>query len=267
MANNNVQKVVVITGASSGIGAATAEALAKAGAKLVLGARRLDKLQAVAARVLELGGQAEVMVCDVGRREQVKALLALAQSRFGRVDVAIANAGFGFVARVHDTTDEQMEEIWRVNLLGTWYVLAEAAPLMLKQRQGHIIAVSSVVARRGLPGMGPYCMTKAGQLSLVEAMRVELRGSGVYVSSVHPGYTQTEFFQQVSRRSGSTVRGGGKMQSADVVAQKIASLVERPRPELWPLKMLRWATLLTAMLPGISDAAIAKSMRPRGRLS
>ncbi len=266
MTNNSAQKVVVITGASSGIGAATAEAMAKVGAKLVLGARRLDKLQAVASRVLELGGQAEVMACDVGRREQVKALLALAQSRFGRVDVAIANAGFGFAARVHDTTEAQMEEIWRVNLLGTWYVMAEAAPLMLKQRQGHIIAVSSVVARRGLPGMGPYCMTKAGQLSLVEAMRVELRGSGVYVSSVHPGYTQTEFFQQASQRSGSTVHGGGKMQSADVVAGKIASLVARPRPELWPLKMLRWATLFTAMLPTISDAAIAKSMRPRGRL-
>ncbi len=266
MKNNSAGKVVVITGASSGIGAATAEVLAKAGAKLVLGARRLDKLQAVAARVLELGGQAEVMVCDVGRREQVQALLALAQSRFGRVDAAIANAGFGFAARVHDTTEEQMEEIWRVNLLGTWYVMAEAAPLMLKQRHGHIIAVSSVVARRGLPGMGPYCMTKAGQLSLVEAMRVELRGSGVYVSSVHPGYTETEFFQQASRRSGSAVRGGGKVQNAQVVARKIRSLIEHPRPELWPVKMLRWAMVLTAMMPGISDAAIAKTMRPRGRL-
>ena len=265
MAHRNMDKVVVITGASSGIGAATAQVLARQGAKLVLGARRLDKLKTLAARVVELGGQAEVIACDVGRRDQVRALVALAQSRFGRVDVAIANAGFGFAARVHDATEEQMEEIWRVNLLGTWYVMAEAAPLMLKQRHGHIIAVSSVVARRALPGMGPYCMTKAGQLSLVEAMRVELRGSGVYVSSVHPGYTQTEFFEQASRRSKSTVQGGGQIQSADVVAQKIGALVARPRPELWPRRMLRWALLLTAMMPGISDVAIAKAMRPRGR--
>ena len=267
MASKTTGKVVVITGASSGIGAATAEALAKGGANLVLGARRLDKLQAVAARVTDVGGQAQVMACDVGSRDQVQALMALAQSRFGRVDVAIANAGFGFAGRVHEITEEQMEEIWRVNLLGTWYLMAAAGPLMLKQRQGHIIAVSSVVARRGLPGMGPYCMTKAGQLSLVEAMRVELRGSGVYVSSVHPGYTQTEFFQQASRRSGSTVRGGGKIQSAEVVARKIRSLIEHPRPELWPMKMLRWAMLLTAMMPGLSDVAIAKTMRPRGRRS
>lgn len=257
-------KVVVITGASSGIGAATAYALAARGAQVVLGARRLDKLKEVANRAMSLGGQVEVMSCDVGKREEVRALLGLAQNRFGHVDAAIANAGFGFSARVHDTTQEQMDEIWRVNLLGTWYVMAEAAPLMLKQRSGHIIAVSSVVARRGLPGMGPYCMTKAAQLSLVEAMRVELRGTGVYVSSVHPGYTQTEFFEQASRRSRNKVTGGGAIQSATVVGTKIAGLIAHPRPELWPMRMLRWGMSITTLTPGLGDAAIAKAMPSRG---
>ncbi len=246
-------KVVVITGASSGIGAAAALALARRGASLVLAARRLDRLAAVAAQVERLGGRAVVQSCDVSRREDIRRLLTMAQDNFASLDVVIANAGFGFSAAVHETTEPQMDEIWRVNVLGTWYVMAEAAAMMIPRRAGHIIVISSAAARRGLPRMGAYSMTKAAQLSLAEAQRIELTGTGVQVSSVHPISTRTNFFAEASRRSGTRVGGIGKMQTAELVGEKIAHLVERPRPELWPFSPARWSLGLATMLPGVTD--------------
>ena len=202
-------KVVIITGASSGIGAATGVALARAGAKVVLSARRHERLLKVAEQCR--GGSGEVMVfdCDVGRREDVERLVAATVEKFGRLDVMIANAGYGMLAKIHEMDEQQFDEIFQTNVKGTWYAMQAAAAVMLKQdaggkgkaRRGHIIAVSSGAARRGLPLYGVYSMTKAAQLSLAEAMRVELRPQGVYVSSVHPLTTTTEFFDVASTKS------------------------------------------------------------------
>ncbi len=254
-------KVVVITGASGGLGAATALALGRRGCHLVLGARRREQLTEVAQQVRRLGGQAEVQICDVVQRAQVRELLALAQEKFSRVDVAIANAGFGLCAAVADITDAQMEEIWRVNFLGTWYVMAEAAALMRPRGAGHIIVISSAVARRALPYMGAYAATKAAQLSLVEAQRLELTGSGIAVSSVHPVSTRTDFFDVAAQRSGCRVKAMGIIQSAESVAEKIVRLVERPRPELWPHRASRWALGLAALLPALTDYAMRRLLR------
>ncbi len=251
-------KVAVITGASAGIGRAAAASLASRGACLVIGARRVDMLQSVREEITKQGGQCVAVQCDVGRYADVQQLFAAAIEAFGRVDIAIANAGFGLFSRVHETSDQQMNEIWQVNVLGTWYVMKCAAGIMLPRKSGHIIAVSSAIARRALPQMGPYAMTKAAQLSLVEAQRLELRPFGIYVSSVHPTSTATEFFEQAGKRSGRKMGGFGTMQSAAFVGEKIAGLVERPRPELWPHRPTRFGVTIAAALPSIADRLLAR---------
>ena len=259
---NLTGRVIVITGASSGIGAALAVALAPRKVRLVLGARRQDKLEAVAARVRELGSEAVAAACDVGRREDVTALVRRAVDAWGRVDVMVANAGFGMLARVHEMREEDFDEIFRVNVKGTWYAMQAAAEVMLPQKAGHIIVMSSAAARRGLPLFGAYAMTKAAQLSLAEAMRVELWETGVYVSSVHPVTTATEFFDVASQRSRVQSRGLGKPQSAELVAKKIVRLMERPKPELWPHALSRVGLGMATLMPRMTDRAMRK-MVPR----
>lgn len=256
-------KVVVITGASAGIGAATAVALARQGARLVLGARRADKLQAVAQACQDAGGQALALPCDVARRSDVDALVAAAVQHFGTLDVMIANAGYGMLARIHETDEAAFDEIVQVNVKGTWYAMQAAASVMLPRKAGHIIAISSAAARRGLPLYGVYSMTKAAQLSLVEAMRVELAGTGVYVSSVHPISTTTEFFDVAAQRSRIKTGGLGPAQTPEHVAKRIVSLVRRPRPELWPMRPARLALAVSALFPRIGDFIMKRALPHR----
>jgi short-subunit dehydrogenase len=266
--------VVVITGASSGIGAATAVALAREGVKLVLGARRLEKLEAVAAecRKVRENAEVEVVACDVSVRADVQRLVARAVEKFGRVDVMIANAGYGMLARIHETTEQQFDELVATNVKGTLYAMQAAAEIMLRQQpaqgrrwRGHVIAVSSGAARRGLPLYGVYSMTKAAQLSLAEAMRVELKPRGIYVSTVHPLTTATEFFEVASSKSRMRSTGLGHAQPASAVARKCIGLIKRPRPELWPVFGSRWMLGLAAVAPRLGDWAMARTVGNRTR--
>jgi len=266
-------KTIIITGASSGIGAATARALAREGANLVLGARRLDRLEQVAAQCRGLGGTALAMACDVSQRADVDRLVAASVEKFGRLDVMLANAGYGFLEKIHEATDAQFDAIVNTNVKGTWYAMQAAAAVMLKQpasgtgkaRRGHIIAVSSGAARRGLPLYGIYAMTKAAQLSLCEAMRVELLGQGVYVSSVHPLTTATAFFEVASEKSRFRSTGLGHAQPVEVVARKIARLIRRPRPELWPVPGSAWMLAIAAAFPRLADHSMARTAGNRPR--
>ncbi len=271
------EQVVIITGASSGIGAATAVELARSGAKVVLAARRRDKLESVADRCRQVagqsGGEALALDCDVSQRVQVDRLVTAAVEKFGRLDVMLANAGYGFLAKIHEATEEQFDDIMQTNVKGTWYAMQAAAAVMLKQdphgngkaRRGHIIAVSSGAARRSMPLYGIYSMTKAAQLSLCEAMRVELKPEGIYVSSVHPLTTSTEFFDVATTKSRFKSQGVGPSQSAETVARKIASLIRRPRPELWPMPLSGYSLAMSAALPRVSDWFMARSVVSRTR--
>jgi short-subunit dehydrogenase len=269
-------KVIVITGASAGIGAATAAACAarwREGTKLILGARRMDRLEDVAAKCRALGATAVAVHSDVSKRAEVDHLVTAAVESFGRLDVMIANAGYGFLAKIHESGDDQFDEIVATNIKGTWYAMQSAAQVMLKQepmgrkhnRRGHIIAMSSGAARRGLPLYGIYSMTKSAQLSLTEAMRVELAPQGVYVSSVHPLTTATEFFEVASQKSRIRSIGLGHAQSAAVVGRKIARLIDHPRPELWPVPLSRFMLAFAAMFPRIADWSMARTIGSRTR--
>lgn len=267
--------VVAITGASAGIGAATAIELARHKAKLILGARRLDKLEAVAAQCRAAGGEAHVLTCDVAKRQDVARLAAAAVEKFGRLDVMFANAGYGFLAKIADVTEPQFDEIVATNVKGSWYAMQAAWEIMraqpprdgspAKSARGHIILTSSGAARRGLPLYGVYAMTKAAQLSLAEAMRVELRGSGVYVSTVHPLTTATDFFEIASSKSRVRSMGLGHAQPVATVARKIVNLIRRPQPELWPVTGSRWMLALAALAPSLADWSMSRTIARRTR--
>ena len=274
MADEASGKSIIITGASSGIGAAAALAAAdfwKTGARLILAARRMDRLETIAERCRAKGATAIPIPCDVAQRADIDRVVAAAVEKFGRVNVMLANAGFGLLAKIHETSEQQFDEIFATNVKGTWYALQAAADVMLKQppigsgkaRRGHIIAVSSGAARRSLPLNGIYSMTKAAQLSLTEAMRVELAKSGVYVSSVHPLMTATEFFDVASIKSRMPFNGVGPMQSAQTVGNKIIRLIRHPRPELWPVPGSRFLLAFSAAFPGFADRIMARTMGAR----
>ena len=235
----------------------------------------MDRLEAVAAKCRALGSDVLVIPTDVAQREECFNLVTQSANRFGRLDVMLANAGYGFLAKVHETTEEQFDDIVATNVKGTWHCMQAAAEMMLKQptlphrpasvAKGHIIAMSSGAARRGLPLYGLYAMTKAAQLSLCEAMRVELLGRGVYVSSVHPMTTATEFFEVASSKSALRSLGLSRPQSADVVGRKIVQLMANPRPELWPVFGSSLLLALAAAIPSLGDWSMARSIWNRTR--
>ena len=260
--------VVLITGASAGIGAALAEELAPCGARLVLSARRLDRLEELNRR---LGGGHLCVRADVSRREDCEALVAQAVERFGRLDTLVCNAGYGILRKVHETTPQQAEEIFRTNVFGTLDCVRAAVPHMLKQEprpwRGQVVIVSSAVARRAIPLFGAYSATKAAQLSLAEAMRVELRPLGIAVTSVHPIGTDTEFGEAANARAGGgrVARIPGEVrQSAQQVARKIVRAIERPVPEVWPFAPSRWALVGAALAPRFVDRMLGKRVKVEG---
>src|SRR5690348_16728563 len=166
-------KTVLVTGASSGIGRATALAFAAAGARVGLVARRRHVLEEVAKAA---GGETAVLPADVTRRDDVRACFAEARSRFGRTDVVVNNAGILIPSPVTEMKATDLEAMLRVNLFGALFVMQEAVPIMLAQGGGTIVNVASLAGRRGYSPLGGYCATKFGLVGLTEALRMELQG-------------------------------------------------------------------------------------------
>jgi NADP-dependent 3-hydroxy acid dehydrogenase YdfG len=185
--------VFLITGASSGIGAATARAAAQAGHRLVLAARRSDKLNELAA---ELGGpeRALAVSCDVTEHDQQQAMVEAAIERFGRIDVAFANAGFGRGRSFLGGTPERMRAMVLTNVLGPALTI-RATLEALRSSRGHLLLTGSVAGHRALPG-SLYSATKFAVTAIGESARQELNGSGVRVTLISPGQTDTPFFAE-----------------------------------------------------------------------
>jgi len=183
--------VFLITGASSGIGAATARQASAAGHRLVLAARSTDKLEALAA---ELGGdeRAIAVTCDVTDFAQQEAMVQAAHDAFGRVDVVFANAGFGAARGFLEESPEQWRDMVLTNVLGCAYTIRAALPA-LKESVGHLLLTSSVAGRRALPG-SLYSATKHAVTAMAESARQELNDSGVRVTAIEPGMVDTPFF-------------------------------------------------------------------------
>ena len=196
MSQNIDGKVVVITGASSGLGEATARHLAGEGAKLVLGARRLDRLQALA-RELNLGTDAAVET-DVTDREQVKRLVDAAVAAHGRIDVIVNNAGLMPHSPLERGKVDDWDRMIDVNLKGVLYGIAAALPHMTRQKSGHIINVSSVAGHKVRPGSAVYAATKAAVRMLSEGLRQEVKPYNIRTTIISPGAVQSELPQSIT---------------------------------------------------------------------
>ena len=259
--------VVVVTGASAGIGHATAICFARAGARVLVAARRADRLAELVTLIQQEGGEAVAVETDVGDPAQVNRLVQAAVTGFGRLDVLVNNAGYGVRGRVEATPAAAYEQLMRVNYLGTVYGCQAAVPVMRQQGSGVIINVSSIVGHRSLPAGGAYAATKAAQISLTEALRVELRGTGVFACSVHPIGTDSEFRDVAARESGDHAGGAvGPQQTAEKVAEAIVRCARRPRPEVYPYALSRLLVWLNALSPGALDWLSARAARKAGRL-
>jgi len=256
-------RVAAITGASSGIGLACASHLAKAGAAVALGARRLALLEHAVREMRAAGGRAAAAEMDVTRESDVRELVALAVREFGRLDVMICNAGFGYYGPIDETPADVMQRMMDVNFMGTFHGAAAALPVFRRQGSGHLIFVSSIVGRRGIPLMGGYSATKAAQAALAESLRAEFSGTAIHVSCVYPVSTPTEFIDAMARDYGHRISGLGPKQTVDDVARAIVRCVERPRPEVYPMAKSRGLTILNAIAPGFTDRFVRKYGRHR----
>ncbi|MEO8070400.1 MAG: SDR family NAD(P)-dependent oxidoreductase [Acidobacteriota bacterium] len=251
-------KVVIITGASSGIGRATAIRAAADGARVVVSARREERLQDLVREIHSAGGSALAVRGDVTREADMHDLVRRGGAEFGRVDVMICNAGIGYHGRLDDTPDTAIRRLVDVNLVGTIYSARAALRVMRAQGHGHIIAISSIVGRRGVAGSSVYSATKAAQVAFIESLRAEFIGTGLHASVVFPVSTTTEFHDAIRRDFSQAVTGYGPRQSAETVADAIVRCILSPKAEVYPLRSSRWLALLAVIAPAQADRFVRR---------
>ncbi|MER6253884.1 SDR family oxidoreductase [Streptomyces sp. NPDC001584] len=221
-------KIVAITGAGSGIGEATALLLAERGAKVVLGARRTERLEALASRIERAGGQAAWIRTDVTRRGDVAGLVDLARERYGRLDVLVSNAGVGLISPLDELRVEDWEEMIDVNLKGVLYGIAAALPVFREQGSGHFVNTVSTAGLRVVPLQSVYAGTKNAVRTISEGLRQEA-GDGLRVTVVSPGAVRTDFTGRMGPQARARIdRMMETALSPDAVARAIAFAVEQP---------------------------------------
>jgi NADP-dependent 3-hydroxy acid dehydrogenase YdfG len=223
-------KVVAITGASSGIGEATALLLAERGARLVLGARRSERLADLVAKIEAAGGTAVHTRTDVTRREDLHSLVALACERFGRLDVLVGNAGAGPISPLDDLRVDEWDEMVDVNVKGVLHGIAAALPVFRAQRAGHFVTTASTAAFRVVPAMAVYAGTKVAVRAICEGLRQESGGT-LRVTTVSPGIVHTDFAEASTNDDVRTRIAGMRDEiaiSPDAIARAVAFAIEQP---------------------------------------
>jgi 3-oxoacyl-[acyl-carrier protein] reductase len=231
--------VVAITGASAGIGAASARALAAEGASIVLGARRTERLEELAT---ELGENVAFIEMDVRKPGDSKRLVETAYDRFGRLDALVANAGIGAYGGIMDLTDEQLAEMMDTNVAGTVWPIRAAVPGFIEAGGGDIVIVASVAGLRGAGDEAVYAATKFAQVGLAGALDRELRGHGIRVTTLSPGGTATEFAMGAGRTP--DMPGLAEMMRPEDVASAVVTVLKQPRTMrtlLWSMRSIHEA--------------------------
>jgi short-subunit dehydrogenase len=242
--------VVLVTGASSGIGEALVRELARRGARVALVARRAERLREIAAEITGTGGRALAIECDVTDREAFERAIEETIARFGALDVLVNNAGRGQNAYIEDTPDEQIKEIFALNVFSLWYGVSAALRHMRPRGRGHIITISSIAGKIGYPGNAVYVAAKHAAVGFTRALRAELAGSGIEATVVIPAGTltawaevtaggpMTELFAYEAERGAEIAAERGitppslPLLSPIEVALKIIGAIERPVAEL-----------------------------------
>ncbi len=222
-------KVIIITGASSGLGEATALRLAKNGAKLMLAARREERLQKLVSDIEQDGGTAKYQVTDVTDRSGVEALAQATKDAYGRIDVLVNNAGLMPLSPLAATKTDEWEKMIDVNIKGVLYNIAAVMPIMLQQESGHIINISSVAGHKVFPGGTVYCATKFAVKAISEGIRLESDGK-IRSTNISPGAVDTELTNTISHDE--TAKNVDQLYSiaidADAIARAITYAIEQP---------------------------------------
>jgi len=247
-------KVTIVTGASSGIGEATARILAKLGATVVLAARTGEKLRFLEREILAAGGRALAVKSDVTDELSVEAMVEQAVREFGSIDILVNNAGLGLTGRVAELRADDLRYLLELNLVGPLHCVQAVLPHM--PRGGRIINVSSVLGKRAVPKVGGYCATKFALNALSDALRVELADRDITVTSVYPGTTRTAF-RENSRRTGGEKRGWRrKGVMPEEVAAKIARAAEKGSRDVYVTLPDRLFVNVSTLLPGLADRVL-----------
>lgn len=230
------------------------------GMPVTIAGRRLDPLSSTRRLIEAAGGHVHVVQLDVTDTDHVAVLLDAAETAFGPPWAVLANAGRGFNRAAHATTDAEMRSIFEVNFFATHALLQEAATRMLTHGQGgHLLASSSCVSKFAPPNHGAYAATKAAQDLLCQAMRLELAPAGIYVSTIHPITTTTEFFDVSARVSGREKPSGKRLapkrfiQPAERVASAIVRCLQHPVPEVWTSHIVRFLSAARTLRPTLLD--------------
>ncbi len=225
-------KVAVVTGASSGIGEATAEALAEEGATVVVAARREERLNDLVGRINGNGGEALAVECDVTDEEQAHGLIRRAQDEFGRIDILVNNAGVMQLSKVEKGLSDEWRTMFEVNVLGLLYVTDAAIQVMKEQGSGHLVNISSLASRGTRPGLGVYSGTKIAVNAISEALRQELLEDNIRVTMVEPGAVETELPDHITdeeaREGLSALLEQLDPLKAEDIANAIVYVVTRP---------------------------------------
>ena len=256
-------KSIVITGASSGIGRATAIACAQAGMRVVVSGRREGHLDEVVRKIEEVGGEALAFPADVTDASACESLIDFTIDRLGACDALFANAGVTLGEPTHRTSDDKLREIFDINLFGSMNAVRPAIVHMLGRNSGHVLLCSSCLSLVSVPNHGAYTATKAAQHHMVRAMRTELHGSGIHVSSVHPIGTRTELFDAARQKHGDYTAHNPPsfmMQPPERVAKAVVKCLRRPKPEVWTSCAARIVMALSNATPRLTDRIVRTMM-------
>ena len=257
---NFKNKVVVITGASSGIGEAAAEKFAKKGADIVLVARRKDKLEEVEKKLSKYSIKTLIQVCDVSDKEQVKQMSEKVIETFSKIDILVNNAGFVIYGKIKELSIEDIESQMKTNYFGTIYCTKSFLPYLLKQNSGHIVNVASVGGSFGVPGIASYCATKFAMLGFSEGLHHELHGTNVGITVVSPIMVRTDLFDHPSFKN-FTKHATGVSLSPETVANTIIKAANSSRLEIVVPSVVRIGIWFKQTFPFFINPIIGSAFR------
>lgn len=267
MNNTDQEKVVIITGASSGIGEAAARCLARKGMRVALAARREDRLEDLAAEINAAGGEALPVPTDVCKWESIREMVRTTRERWGKIDVLINNAGLDNPCPVVFLEDEKIRAQVDVNLVGTIECTRAVLPHLLRQRSGHIINISSIAGLIGIPWSSVYSATKFAVNGFSDSLRREVRRHGVRVTVLNLGYVATPLIPslaKIAEGAPDAQRLPGLM-TVDYVAEQIAGIIRRPRSHVIRPWWWWWWVTGERISPDIADLIVHLFLPKQGK--
>ncbi|MGR8931658.1 MAG: SDR family NAD(P)-dependent oxidoreductase [Gammaproteobacteria bacterium] len=256
-------KVVIVTGASSGIGRATALAFAREGATTVLAARSQDRLDQAAMEIRQVNDRVRVIPTDVSDRQQAERLVRQVETEFGRVDVLINNAGGGAVGTIdNERFVDDARHLLEVDFFGKVYCTQAVLPIMRKQGSGSIVNLSSVVGRKAFPRFGAYSSAMHAVAAFSDALRQELRSSGIHVATIHPAFTQTALLDGIAESEWPAPFRYMRPLTPEAVAVKIVKAVKQHSPRVVIPWQPRTVMLMEAISARLGDSMVRLLAKP-----